>query len=519
MYLIQYLIIISTFSFCSNIDHLLLIRIVTQPDKAESISILNPTENAISLKDYYISDDEDYYKMHTDNDPSPSSSSGFTAKFPEVTINPGDTMHIVLNEDYNEFYGTDFAPDITMFQSSFNSMQETESGSFGISSNKLDDDSELIILFKWNGSNLSLIEDVDYFLWGAYQTPINKTGIDNYKNDTSNDSQLYFEIKAEENYAYTRFSTQENSEIKFDGNGITGNNETSENFRESWHLSAMFNLGCTDSNAPNFSELAEKDDGSCYIPFLDILNGTYDCGNDSRDACQEDGKPSPNNCKLVNIEGKIVSFGDYSDRNGPYALVLEDEEGYRIESTIWPATWDILNDNNFSILTEPPYYDFVITAYGHIYEYNGKKQIYTCGPSTIDITQTYNIYGIHSPRDTSITSINPEPFVLIPSLGENLNYSYTFPNNSRVIIRIFDLSGRFITSLEDKFFEYGGTVFKNNYNTNEFGHSINTSAWNGKDQLGQILSPGTYIMNLEVMNPLTGKRTSDSAPIVIGTNN
>ena len=65
MYLIQYLIIISTFSFCSNIDHLLLIRIVTQPDKAESISILNPTENAISLKDYYISDDEDYYKIQT----------------------------------------------------------------------------------------------------------------------------------------------------------------------------------------------------------------------------------------------------------------------------------------------------------------------------------------------------------------------------------------------------------------------------------------------------------------------
>jgi hypothetical protein len=173
MYLIQYLIIISTFSFCSNIDHLLLIRIVTQPDKAESISILNPTENAISLKDYYISDDEDYYKMQTENDPSPSSSaSGFTAKFPEVTINPGDTMHIVLNENYNEFYGTDFTPDITMFESSFNLMQETESGSFGISSNKIDDDSELIILFKWNGSNLSLIENVDYFFMGSISNPL-----------------------------------------------------------------------------------------------------------------------------------------------------------------------------------------------------------------------------------------------------------------------------------------------------------------------------------------------------------
>ena len=44
--------------------------------------------------------------MQTEGDISPSSSiGGFTVQFPDITISPGDTFHIVLNEDYKEFYG------------------------------------------------------------------------------------------------------------------------------------------------------------------------------------------------------------------------------------------------------------------------------------------------------------------------------------------------------------------------------------------------------------------------------
>ena len=86
-------------------DHLLLTRIVTQPDKAESFSIYNPTNDPINLSNYYVCDDEEYYKMQTEGDMSPSSSiGGFTVQFPDVSISPGDTFHIILNEDYSEFY-------------------------------------------------------------------------------------------------------------------------------------------------------------------------------------------------------------------------------------------------------------------------------------------------------------------------------------------------------------------------------------------------------------------------------
>ncbi|SVC98011.1 uncharacterized protein METZ01_LOCUS350865, partial [marine metagenome] len=276
--MIRLLLIFCTLVFAQQVDHLLLTRVITQPSSAESFSIYNPTDSPINLSNYYICDDEEYYKMQTEGDMSPASnSSGFTAKFPDISIIPGDTLHIILNGNYNEFYGEDFIPDITMYGSEINSMIETESGSISSTNDKIEESSELIILFKWDGNGDHLIEDVDYFIWGAYQTPINKSGISTYQNDTLSDSQLYFESEAEVYNAYSRIGTDEIGEIELGGNGITGHDETSENFRESWEVIEIFVMGCTDSNAPNYNETAEIDDGSCFVPFVDILNDEYDC--------------------------------------------------------------------------------------------------------------------------------------------------------------------------------------------------------------------------------------------------
>ena len=86
------------------------------------------------------------------------------------------------------------------------------------------------------------------------------------------------------------------------------------------------------------------------------------------------------------------------------------------------------------------------------------------------------------------------------------NLSYSFPSNCRVIVRIFDLSGRFVTTLVDKYYESSGTV-----NRQEF-----YSAWDGTNQMGQVQMPGTYLMHIEASNFQTGKTTIDTAPVVIG---
>ena len=56
--------------------------------------------------------------MQTEQDMAPSNiANGFTAQFPNISIIPGDTFHIVLNENYSEFYGEDFVPDLIMYGS------------------------------------------------------------------------------------------------------------------------------------------------------------------------------------------------------------------------------------------------------------------------------------------------------------------------------------------------------------------------------------------------------------------
>ena len=61
----------------------------------------------------------------------------------------------------------------------------------------------------------------------------------------------------------------------------------------------------------------------------------------------------------------------------------------------------------------------------------------------------------------------------------------------------------------DEYYKYAGTISR----------IEPSSAWDGRDQLGQIVSPGTYIMHMEVMNPVTGETQTDAAPIVVGVKN
>ena len=75
-----------------------------------------------------------------------------------------------------------------------------------------------------------------------------------------------------------------------------------------------------------------------------------------------------------------------------------------------------------------------------------------------------------------------------------------------MIIRILDLNGLFITSLVDRYYETGGTVIRYE----------ESSDWDGRDHLGQIVSPGTYLIHIEASDFQSGRTTVDVAPIVVG---
>jgi hypothetical protein len=303
--------------------------------------------------------------------------------------------------------------------------------------------------------------------------------------------------------------------------------------------------------------------------------------------------------KVITCKGLLVDYFDITKYDGPHALTLENQQGYRTELSIWPSNYDILN-SSLSHLLNPPYNKYYMSATGFVGEYKNKKQLSIPSQNAITILDTINTTGnkyeglmasvsfdynfndydndlknqiindfaiqlnidknrikiisiksgslildfnildksenTNEPSNddliesiTSITAINginvsinnisqlsnnsvkitPAPFVIIPTLGERLDYSFSFPNKSRVIIRIFDVSGKFITSLLDEYYEEAATIIRDEYH----------SSWNGRDQLGQIVPPGTYIMHIEAMNPLTGQTYTNCAPIVVGVKN
>ncbi len=96
--------------------------------------------------------------------------------------------------------------------------------------------------------------------------------------------------------------------------------------------------------------------------------------------------------------------------------------------------------------------------------------------------------------------VPPRPFA--PDQGEKLTIEYGSGGaNTRVTLRVYDMNGRLVATLVD-------------------GDGIPLPVkleWDGRNQLGDRLTIGTYVLHFEVVNKDTGNRTTRVAPIVIGT--
>jgi len=97
-------------------------------------------------------------------------------------------------------------------------------------------------------------------------------------------------------------------------------------------------------------------------------------------------------------------------------------------------------------------------------------------------------------------SLTVAPFPFVPQLGEVIQYSYEYPDASRVTIRIYDLAGRYVTTLTDDYHGMSWALDK---------------TWNGRNEVNQLVPPGTYIMHMEVVERVTGKVYRKAQPVVI----
>ena len=516
----KYIVFISVLacSLFGQADHLLLSTIIITPDSAEMVIIKNPTASAINLNNYYLTDatssSKKYYNLPSGENYWSGTAFDFLVKFPDVILQAGDSLFIGMNTSdvFFNYYG---------FESDY-SLGDADTplvGDMGVLvgiSGVLDNTRETMILFNWNGVS-SIVQDVDYFLWNeinydfenpvAHQYAIDKSNIDGYLQDTESDQQSY-RINHPENYAFVRTHMDESGEIALGGNGITGNDETSENMIESWKIlyNPLFVFGCTDQASCNYNELATSDDGSCEYPQV-YYDCNGDCNNDidldgicdeieafyNCDSCDsiEDVINGQYDNQLVTIQGMVVDYFDVTVYNGPHSITIEDQASNRVEVVVWPDSWD-LPGSEFGDVIQSPYQRYILRVTGVVGEYDSEKQIDVTSENNFEIQDWIN--------NVQIISLDVAPFPFVPAIGERIKYSYSSPANDRLVIRVFDISGRFVTTLFDGMPAFGSKI----------------EYWDGRTHLGELVMPGTYLMHIESTGFSTGESQVAMAPIVVG---
>ncbi len=296
--------------------HLLLTEVCVSGTANEFVEIFNPTDEAVDLSDYYITDavynDQGYWRM-PEGSPSQSTVGGgdftdFHARFPDgLMIQPGAvlTLSIAGSAGFTGAWG--MAPDLDVLTD----MREVFTGSIdGSQDPTLSNLAELVVLYYWDGVS-NLVSDVDMFFWGSSTSArVDKSGYSiggsTYANDTPLASQDEFTPTHGNGESFQRLDDGETGEPDSGGNGPDGHDETGEPLNTTWgvvtgtpgaHGGDILNItGVIRSpNAPEPEdtvdvtasitatgtlttvELYYRSGGGAYTPLamVDNLNGTW----------------------------------------------------------------------------------------------------------------------------------------------------------------------------------------------------------------------------------------------------
>ena len=217
-------------------DHLYMTELVLLPNKAEYVQITNPTNQTIQLGDYYLTDATDtangkyYYNLPSGEDFWSGLSSDFVARFPDISIAPGQSLIVGLGRtsDYSDEYGS--APDLSLKNDMLPAGGEATIP--GRLNGYLDDIAETLVLFYWDGLS-SIVKDVDYLIWGNRSHAVDKTNVAGYAPDTPVNQQSVALVHGVDQ---KMIHNDEGSEPASGGNGISGHDETGEPLDTTWDV-------------------------------------------------------------------------------------------------------------------------------------------------------------------------------------------------------------------------------------------------------------------------------------------
>ena len=199
---------------------------------------------------------------------------------------------------------------------------------------------------------------------------------------------------------------------------------------------------------------------------------------------------------FVRVWGKIISRSDPYGTNTGANISIQDASGEVTTMRIWNSTNILFNDDMQLINLELDsllQVGRIIEVAGIGGEYSGASQLQPAYAT--DISE--KLEGQTGDFGATL-SVSAYPFV--PQLGEVIKYSYSFPSDARIKLRVFDTAGRLITTLYD---EYRGISF------------YKEATWNGRDNLNKLVPGGTYLIHLDIIDAITGKNYQKVAPVVI----
>jgi hypothetical protein len=229
-------------------DHLLINEVAVAPEGgAEFVEIHNPTAATVALDTYYLSDNSTYFELAAGDPWAPITNNpgtDFLGQFPAgLEIPAGGYLVIGFDPGYFDAWGG--CPDLFIAPAPVDcngnmipNMLETEKGSITDASN-LSNMREMLVLFAWTGNTADPLQDVDYVTWGSEVeagSRADKTGVAGYQPDTAPGDQLGAPIPPAT--ASIERCGPEVGETQSGGNGITGQDETSEDMSASFFAEA-----------------------------------------------------------------------------------------------------------------------------------------------------------------------------------------------------------------------------------------------------------------------------------------
>ena len=286
-------------AFATDADHLIIQQFLIKTRTPYTtfgspfIKLTNPTASEIDMSHVYLTDATSapsavYYNI-TRTEPAvhnPGGGTGgdFHVRFPDgFSLGAGESVIISLNGSTQFFTAYARQPDFELFEDSsipdaVPEMVPAFPGAVsagplgGANVPALSDVAESLMLYQWDRQS-NLVQDLDYVLWGTNTAVrVDKTGVtvdgSTYLSDTAVGDQVATTTVPSFGHTQRRVSSDEGAENTSGGNGLTGHDETSENFAVTWAdaLGVDPGMGLVTAfpPAPIISDLANGDatDGS-----------------------------------------------------------------------------------------------------------------------------------------------------------------------------------------------------------------------------------------------------------------